>query len=129
MSERRREVVLALRNKMAYLGQEKTPSEASHILSLAEQLYGSKDKPLSKRDAEMSMRTYMDKGYSPEAILNCCARLGWGPTVDDKSTSLLPTDRMLDLFLTGGKMRSQTANFDQHKLDSFDRKYKARKPI
>lgn len=90
-------------------------------------LIGQGGKLLSKRDGSMSMRTYMDKGYDPDAVLNCVARLGWGPTVDDKSTALLPKERMLQLFLTGGKMLSKTANFDPAKLDSFDRKYKARK--
>lgn len=44
-----------------------------------------------------------------------------------KSTTLLPRDKMLEMFLTSGKMRSQPASFDSGKLESFDRKYKARK--
>ena len=83
-------------------------------------------KKLSKRDGAASMLTYKNAGVHPEAMLNFLLRLGWGPTVDDKSTTLLPVDRALELFLTGGKMKSSHANADFLKLDSFDRKYKGR---
>jgi len=84
-------------------------------------------KPMSKRDGASSMLNYMNAGYDSDAMLNFLARLGWGPTKDDKSTTLLPRDKMLEMFLTSGKMRSQPASFDSGKLESFDRKYKARK--
>ena len=83
--------------------------------------------PMSKRDGSSSMLKYKADGYDPDAMLNFLARMGWGPFVDDKTTALLPRERMIELFLTGGKMRSQPAGFDLAKLDSFDRKYKARK--
>ena len=83
-------------------------------------------KPLSKRDGASNLLGYRDRGYHPEAMLNFMARLGWGPFVDDKTTKLLPRERMLELFLDGGKMKSSSANMDLQKLDSFDRKYKAR---
>jgi glutamyl-tRNA synthetase len=88
-----------------------------------------KDKPLSKRDGASSMLNYMKAGYDADAMLNFLARLGWGPTKDDKSTALLSREKMLELFLTSGKMKSQPASFDVGKLESFDRKYKARKGI
>lgn len=84
-------------------------------------------KKLSKRDQSASMLWYRDQGYDPDAVLNCMARLGWGPTVDDKTTKILPRERMLELFLDGGKMKSSPANLDIAKLDSFNRKYIARK--
>jgi len=84
-------------------------------------------KKLSKRDGAASVLEYASKHYDPDALLNFMARLGWGPRVDDKTTKLLPRERMLELFFEGGKMRSQSANMDLAKLDSFDRKYKARK--
>jgi glutamyl-tRNA synthetase len=90
----------------------------------------SKDKrKLSKRDGAASMLHYRDAGYDPDALLNGMARLGWGPTVDDKTTALLPKEKMLELFFSGGKMKSSVANMEMHKLDSFDRKYKARKKV
>jgi len=89
-------------------------------------LVAKKGVPLSKRDGASDLLSYRDRGYHPEAVLNFLARLGWGPTVDDKSTALLPRQRMLELFLQGGKMKNAPANMDLQKLDSFDRKYKAR---
>ncbi len=86
-----------------------------------------KGKKLSKRDGAASMLSYRDHGFDPDAMLNFMARLGWGPTVDDKTTKTLPRDRMLELFLTGGHMKAGSSNIDLTKLDSFDRKYKAQK--
>lgn len=84
-------------------------------------------KKLSKRDSAASMLSYKRAGYDPEAMLNYILRLGWGPTVDDKSTAVLTKEDALKLFLAGGKMRAAKSNFDKPKLDSFDRKYKAKK--
>lgn len=86
-------------------------------------------RPLSKRDGAASMLKYQEAGYDPDAVLNFLARLGWGPKVDDKTTKLLPKDKMLQMFLKEGKMRSQPASFDLAKLESFDRKYKAKKGV
>lgn len=82
---------------------------------------------LSKRDGAASMLWYKQQGYDPDAMLNFMARLGWGPTVDDKTTAILPKQRMLELFLSGGKMKNSDANMDTKKLDSYDRKYKTLK--
>lgn len=38
---------------------------------------------------------------------------------------MLPREKMLDMFFSGGKMRSSLANLDLAKLEAFDRKYKA----
>ena len=86
-----------------------------------------KKKKLSKRDGAASMMHYMNAGYDPDAVLNCCLRLGWGPTVDDKSTKIINKERAIEMFLSLGKMRAPASNFDPALLDSFDRKYKARK--
>lgn len=84
-------------------------------------------KKLSKRHGAASMIGYIDQGIDPDAMLNFLLRLGWGPRVDDKSTAILTRDRALELFVTGGKMRSSKTNVDLQKLASFDRKYKGRK--
>ncbi len=86
-------------------------------------------KPLSKRDGASSMLAYRDKGYDPDAMFNFLCRLGWGPSVDDKTTAVLTRERMLELFLTGGKMKANAANMALDKLESYDRKYKARKGV
>ena len=82
-------------------------------------------KKLSKRDGAAGMLYYRNAGYSPEAVLNFMVRLGWGPKVDDKTTSLLPRSKMLELFLDGGSLKPSAANMDLQKLDSFNRKYNA----
>jgi glutamyl-tRNA synthetase len=92
-------------------------------------LIGEKGKPLSKREGAASMLFYRQKGYDPDAVLNFLVRLGWGPTKDDKTTKTLPKDRMVELFLSGGSMKSSIANMDLQKLEAFDRKYKAQKGI
>jgi len=86
-------------------------------------------KKMSKRDGAASVLTYKDQGYDPDAMLNYMLRMGWGPAVDDKSTSMLDRDAAIKLFLTGGKMKNAPAGMDLAKLDSFDRKYKAKKGL
>lgn len=81
-------------------------------------------KKLSKRNDSLSLSNLMDN-YHPDAILNCVARLGWSPTNDDKTTKLLPKNRMIELFWDKGRMKNSNANFDINKLKSWDRKYVA----
>lgn len=88
-----------------------------------------KKKKLSKRDGAASMLYYRDSGYDPDAVLNLMIRLGWGPTIDDKSMKLIDKEKALSLFLDGGKMRSATSNLDLNMLESYDRKYKAKKGV
>jgi len=61
--------------------------------------------------------------------LNFMLRLGWGPTVDNKTTKMLDRDRAQELFLNLGKMRAAPSNMDLAMLEAFDRKYKAKKKI
>ena len=92
-------------------------------------LIGLNGKPLSKREGAASMLYYREKGYDPDAVLNFMVRMGWSPTVDDKTTKMLPREKMLYMFLSGGKMKGNLANMDLAKLEAFDRKYKAEKKI
>ena len=84
-------------------------------------------KKLSKRDSAASMLYYRDKGYDPDAMLNFILRLGWGPKNEGKQHKVIDRQFALDLFLEGGNLRNQSANMDIGMLDSYDRKYKARK--
>lgn len=88
-----------------------------------------KKKKLSKREGAASMLHYMNAGYDPDAILNFMIRLGWGPTIDDKSTKMIDKTRAIELFFSGGSMRAAPSNMDLALLESFDRKYKAQKKI
>lgn len=88
-------------------------------------------KKMSKRDKDSDptvlMSYYRDNDYDPDAVLNFLLRMGWGPSIDDKTTAILTREDALRLFLDGGRMKSAPANFDMDKLNSFNRKYKARK--
>jgi glutamyl-tRNA synthetase len=79
---------------------------------------------MSKRENAASLIYYKEQGYHPEAILNFLLRMGWGPKVDDKTAAMISQSRATSLF-SEGKMKGASSNFDQAKLDSYDRKYKA----
>jgi glutamyl-tRNA synthetase len=89
-------------------------------------IHGADGKKMSKREGDDSflLSHYIDSGYLPEAMLNCLLRLGGGPRVDDKTTSVLTRDDAIRLFIDGGKMRAAPSKFDIVKLDSWNRKYK-----
>lgn len=42
------------------------------------------NKKMSKRDGNVNMQDYLDKGYLPEAILNYLAFLGWNPGTEQE---------------------------------------------
>jgi glutamyl-tRNA synthetase len=80
---------------------------------------------VSKRDGSASLLQYRDDGINSDAMFNWLLRLGWGPSIDDKTTRTISRERAIQLFLDGGKMRPSPANMDRGLLDSLDRKYKA----
>ncbi|MCA6479601.1 MAG: hypothetical protein IM557_03285 [Chitinophagaceae bacterium] len=80
-------------------------------------------KKMSKRDGAASLLDYRDRGYSPDALLNFMLRLGWGPREDNKENSIIGKDKAIRMFLTEGSMRNTNANFDQAKLDWFQKVY------
>jgi glutamyl-tRNA synthetase len=81
-------------------------------------------KKLSKRDSAASLLYYKDLGYSPDALLNFMLRLGWAER-DGKTIPMIPKEKAIDLFLSHGRMRNQSANMDMAHLNSMQRKYKA----
>jgi nondiscriminating glutamyl-tRNA synthetase len=84
-------------------------------------------KKLSKSDGATSLLDYQAQGVDRDAMLNFLLRLGWGPKVDDATTTLLPTPRAMELFLTAGNLRGQHSKVDFAKLANYDKKYKAAK--
>jgi len=42
-------------------------------------LLNSKGQKLSKRFGDVSVNSYIDKGFLPEALMNSIALLGWNP--------------------------------------------------
>ena len=115
---------LACYYALAGIGAENILPKFAHIGLIHHQ-----KKKLSKRDGAASVLYYKEQGYDPEAVLNFMLRLGWGPTVDDKTTKMISRDRAVELFVDGGSMRASSANMDLNMLESFDRKYKAKKNI
>lgn len=81
-------------------------------------------KKISKRDGATSLLDYRDSSVDPDAMVNWLLRLGWGPTIDDKTTRTIDQDRAVRLFLEGGRMRASPANMDPLLLSALDRKYK-----
>jgi glutamyl/glutaminyl-tRNA synthetase len=56
---------------------------------------GNDGKKLSKRTGDVSVESYLERGYLPEALLNFVALLGWNPKTEQEIMSL---DEMTTLF-------------------------------
>jgi glutamyl/glutaminyl-tRNA synthetase len=82
---------------------------------------------MSKRDGASSLLDYRDRGYDPDAMFNFLLRMGWGPKRDDASSTFMDKEAAKSVFISAGNMRSANANFDQQKLDFYDRRYKQMK--
>lgn len=84
-------------------------------------ILGPDGKKLSKRHGAASVVDYAE--YHPDALLNLMLRMGWGPTVDDKSAALINTEKAIELFWTGGKLRAAPSKLDIQKLQWYHKKY------
>lgn len=51
-------------------------------------LLNSKGQKLSKRFGDVSVQSYRDAGFMPEAVLNAVALLGWNPPHREDPTTL-----------------------------------------
>ncbi len=76
-------------------------------------------KKLSKRDGDVAVKEYLDKGYLPEALLNFVAFLGWNPKTEKEIFSLDELIAEFDL----KKINRAGAVFDPDKLDWFNAQY------
>ncbi len=88
------------------LGKE--PPRYAHIPLIL----GKNGKKLSKRDASTAVLDYRDQGYSPDAIFNYIALLGWSYSGDQ---DLFSRDEMVAKFQIGDIGKSG-AKFDEEKL-------------
>ncbi len=82
---------------------------------------------LSKRQGDVAVEDYKNKGYLPEALLNFCALLGWHPSASaktpaDKSDEILSLEQMIEYF-DYKDMGTSPAIFDTEKLDYFNGYY------
>lgn len=78
-------------------------------------------KKFSKRDASalFGVKTWLDKGYLPEAILNYLMLLGWAPKNNQEIFSL---DEFVQAFDRDGVQKANPV-FDVKKLDWFNSQY------
>ena len=68
---------------------------------------------LSKRQGDVAVEDYLEKGYLPEALLNFVLLLGWNPKTDQEIFSLKEMIKIFDL----EKVNKAGAVFDVQKLD------------
>jgi len=74
---------------------------------------------LSKRQGDVAVEDYKNKGYLPEALLNFCVLQGWHPKDDNEILSL---DEIIKKFRYED-MGTSPAIFDVEKLDYFNGYY------
>jgi glutamyl-tRNA synthetase len=74
---------------------------------------------MSKRDKGASLTSYMDEGYSPEAVVNYLALLGWSPKGNREK---LPVPEIIELFDLPQILR-HNARFDLAKLNWLNGEY------
>ncbi len=115
-----------VRQAALYLALDAVMPKYAHVGLLHDQATGKK---LSKSTGAPSVLDYQADGIDPDALSNFLLRMGWGPKVDDKSTTTITRDRALHLFLDGGNLRGASAKADWQKLAAYDRKYKAAKSV
>jgi len=77
---------------------------------------GADNAKLSKRNGEVSIAWYRDKGFLPEAICNYLALLGWSPGDDREDLTM---KELCELFSVE-KVNSSPAKFDMKKLEAIN---------
>lgn len=108
-----------------FRGEEWIPSTPKHILLYSALnwespkyvhlplLLGTNRKKLSKREGDVSVEDFLNKGYLPEALINFVALLGWNPKTEQEVFAL---DQLIDEFRVENINKSG-AVFDLTKLD------------
>jgi len=77
---------------------------------------GTDNTKLSKRNGEVSIAWYRERGFLPEAICNYLALLGWAPGDDREDVTL---DQLAELFEIE-RVNSSPARFDMKKLEAIN---------
>ncbi len=94
------------------------------------------NKKMSKRDGNVNMQEYLDKGFMPEAIINYLAFLGWNPGTEKELyleandfATLTQPERIQKLLenianeFTIETLSKSPARFNLEKLNWFNREY------
>ncbi|MGA0188130.1 MAG: glutamate--tRNA ligase, partial [Candidatus Nanopelagicaceae bacterium] len=77
---------------------------------------GTDNAKLSKRNGEVSIAWYRERGFLPEAICNYLALLGWSPGDDREDVSLAEIAELFDV----SRVNSSPARFDMKKLEAIN---------
>jgi glutamyl-tRNA synthetase len=88
-------------------------------------LVNAQRKKLSKRRDDVSVESYRERGYLPEAFRNYMAVLGWGPS---DGVEVRPIEEIVELFRLE-EVVSSAAFFDTQKLDHFNGEYIRALPV
>ena len=86
-------------------------------------ILGSDKKRLSKRHGATSVMEYAAQGYTPEAMVNFLALLGWSPGAGNQE--VFSKSELVDVFALEG-ISGGNAVFNQEKLDWFNQQHVAR---
>ncbi len=93
---------------------------------------GADRQKLSKRNGDVSVRDYTDRGYLSDALLNFLSLLGWWPSAGTKTKSghpeLISREELVQAFDTSGLQKS-AAVFDVQKLNWMNSQYIKAEPI
>lgn len=76
-------------------------------------------KKMSKREGDVAVKDFLEKGYLPEAIINFLALLGWNPKTEQEVFTM---DELIQQFSLE-KLNKSGAVFDFDKLDWFNSHY------
>ena len=82
-------------------------------------ILGSDKKRLSKRHGAVSLMSYQDQGFLPEAIVNFLSLLGWAPGNDKE---IMKVNEIIELFVLD-RINSANAVFDIEKLQWMNLQY------
>jgi len=112
-------------------GEEWTPSTPKHVLlydafgwekpvfAHIPLLLGTDKKKMSKRVGDVSVESYLQKGYLPEAIINYISLLGWNPKTTEEIFTLEELIQRFEL----SDVHKAGAVFDVERLEWFNAKY------
>ncbi len=95
------------RHIQLYEALGETPPAFAHIPLILREGGGK----MSKRDKGASVHSYMDEGYTPEAVVNYLCLLGWSPK---DNREILPIEEVIELFDLS-KVNRRNALFDLDK--------------
>jgi len=110
------------KNTLLYRDFGWTPPKFIHYPIILNKQGGGK---LSKRQGDVAVEEYRDKGYLKEALINFCALLGWHPKGENEILSL---EQIIEDFRIED-MGANPAVFDVEKLDFFNGYYIRQKGI